>query len=212
MSGQTQLSNRIDACRAADGPSADPRLLSDLGRLYSPEQSRLLLERLQRQVDWQYDYHAFGRRFDVPRLQAWYADPGAHYRYANNLLRHQDWIALLLGIRQDVERRTGQSFNAVLVTYYRDGRDHVTWHADDEPELGDEPLIASLSLGATRHLQYRPKVGGATEELALHDGELLLMQPDFQRDWLHCVPLEAEVNMPRINLTFRQVQMTRDHN
>jgi alkylated DNA repair dioxygenase AlkB len=179
------------------------------GKLYPPARCSTLLDTLISDIRWQYDYLAFGRRFDVPRVQAWYADPGVHYRYSNNLLNHQAWIEPLQRIRQDVEQASGHSFNSVLVTYYRDGRDHVTLHADDEPELGEAPVIASLSLGARRRFEYRPKSGGEPQGMSLHDGDLLIMQPAFQRDWLHCVPAEPTVTGPRINLTFRRVYMRR---
>ena len=132
-------------------------LLHSLGRVYSPQASQALLERLINEVDWQYEYVAFGRRFDVPRLQAWYADPGVYYRYSDNLLESHAWIPLLTSLQQTVEQLSGHQFNSVLATYYRDGNDHVTWHADDEPELGDKPVIASLSFGAARQFQYRQK-------------------------------------------------------
>jgi len=94
-----------------------------------------------------------------------------------------------------------------LLTYYRDGQDHVNWHADDEPELGDAPVIASLSLGAAREFQYRHKQGEARGSLQLQDGELLVMQPQFQQQWEHRVPTQPHISEPRINLTFRQVVM-----
>lgn len=182
-------------------------LLMPLGRLMDTDQRKAVLQGLIDTVDWQREYVAFGRHFDVPRLQAWYADEGVHYRHADNLLPSHAWLPGLLDLKHLVEVRTGQSFNAVLVTYYRDGYDHLTWHADDEAELGDAPVIASLSLGATRQFQYRPKQGGEDRSLPLHDGELMLMRPEFQWHWQHAVPVEPEVLAPRINLTFRQVVM-----
>ncbi len=185
-------------------------LLLKLPDPYQVDRCRQLLQHLIQVIDWQHDYLAFGRRFAVPRVQAWYADTGVHYRYSNNMLRHRSWIPGLLSIKADVERLAGQRFNSVLVTHYRDGRDHVTWHADDEPELGDAPVIASLSLGASRIFQYRPKHGNdENQSMPLHDGQLLLMKPDFQRNWLHAVPAQPEVKTPRLNLTFRQVHQTR---
>lgn len=186
-----------------------PSSLQRLGCLFDPAYRQDLLDRLIVAIDWQRDYLAFGRRFDVPRLQAWYADEGVHYRHADNLLPSHLWIPALSEIRHEVEARTRERFNSVLVTYYRDGHDHLTWHADDEPELGDAPVIASLSLGATRQFQYRTKPGGEARALLLHDGDLLLMRPGFQRYWQHAVPMEPEILAPRINLTFRRVVMRR---
>ena len=177
------------------------------GQIYPTQQSHALLNRLIRQVPWQGDFIAFGRRFFVPRLQAWYADAGVHYRYSDNKLESHVWAEPLISIKQDVERHAGHEFNSVLLTYYRHGDDHVNWHADDEPELGDEPIIASLSLGASREFHYRHKQRQESGYLQLHDGELLVMQPLFQQHWEHRVPLQPEISEPRINLTFRRVVM-----
>jgi len=184
-----------------------PQLLKLHGQLYQPAQAQALLQALIHEVEWQQDFVAFGRRFDVPRLQAWYADAGVHYRYSDNKLESHVWTALLLSIKEDVENQAGHGFNSVLLTYYRDGQDHVNWHADDEPELGDAPVIASLSLGATREFQYRHKQGEERGSLQLQDGELLVMQPQFQQQWEHRVPTQPQISEPRINLTFRQVVM-----
>jgi alkylated DNA repair dioxygenase AlkB len=113
-------------------------------------------------------------------------------------------------VRSIGNESSGHNFNSVLVTYYRDGYDHVTWHADDEPELGPLPVIASLSLGASREFQYRRKSNGETDSLELHDGELLIMQPEFQQEWEHAIVSQPEIVEPRVNLTFRQVMMRRD--
>lgn len=185
--------------------TGDSGLLGLLGLLYPSDQCQALLDTLLREIDWQHEYMAFGRRFEVPRVQAWYADSNIHYRYSNNFLKHRDWIDPLASIKRDIEQATGHAFNSVLVTYYRNGKDHVTWHADDDAELGEAPVIASLSLGATREFHYRHKQTQEIRRLPLHDGELLIMQPAFQRDWDHCVPVEPQVTMPRINLTFRRI-------
>jgi alkylated DNA repair dioxygenase AlkB len=183
------------------------QLLHLHGKLYSPARAAVLLQELIRDIEWQQDFIAFGRRFDVPRMQAWYADTGVHYRYSDNKLQSHAWTQRLLAIKQDVETQSGHGFNSVLLTYYRDGQDHVNWHADDEPELGDAPVIASLSLGACREFQYRHKQGEEHGSLQLRDGDLLVMQPQFQQQWEHRVPRQLDVSQPRINLTFRQVVM-----
>jgi alkylated DNA repair dioxygenase AlkB len=182
-----------------------PHLFDLPGKIYSPRQCQALLDGLMREVEWQREYFSFGRRFEVPRLQAWYADEGVHYRYSDNMLQSRVWIPSLLPIKQTVENQSGHLFNSVLVTYYRDGHDHLTWHADDEPELGDAPVIASLSFGVAREFCYRHKRGEEDGSRVLHDGELLIMRPEFQQDWEHCVPPQPEAAGPRINLTFRKV-------
>jgi alkylated DNA repair dioxygenase AlkB len=187
-----------------------PDLFDSLGIIYTPQQCQDLLDSLISEVDWQHEYFSYGRRFDVPRLQAWYADAGVHYRYADNMLQSHPWIPLLLSIKQTVEQQAGHEFNSALVTYYRDGHDHVTWHADDEPELGEAPVIASLSLGASRELHYRHKINKEIGCLQLDNGELLIMRPKFQHQWEHAVPQQPEVVSPRINITFRKVILLRD--
>ncbi len=170
------------------------------------EHADSLLQWLIHEVDWHKDYYeAYGRRFSIPRLQAWFAEPGIQYSYSNNLLPVQPWSEPLSLLKQQVEESVKHHFNSVLVTYYRDGDDHVTWHADDEEELGSEPVIASVSLGADRRFCFRHRQSGEERELVLHSGDLLLMQPAFQHHWLHCVPKEEALTGPRINLTFRQV-------
>lgn len=184
-----------------------PQLLQRHGRLYPLAKTQALLQELIRTIEWQQDFEAFGRRFDVPRLQAWYADKGVHYRYSDNKLESHDWTPLLRFIKKDVEKRSGYGFNSVLLTFYRDGDDHVNWHADDEPELGVEPVIASLSLGACREFQFRHTQRDDCGSLQLQDGELLVMLPGFQQNWQHRIPPQPGISDPRINLTFRQVVM-----
>lgn len=175
-------------------------------RVYPAQQCAAYLSSLMHGIRWHEDHFVVsGRRFEIPRLQAWYADEGIEYNYSNNLLKNQPWVEPLLEIKRHVEARVDHAFNSVLLTCYRDGHDHVTWHADDERELGERPVIASLSLGATRQFQYRRKSDGTVGKLFLEDGDLLLMRPGFQFHWEHCVPREAAIAAPRINLTFRRV-------
>ena len=152
-------------------------------------------------------YLAGGRRFQLPRLQTWFSDPGVAYRYADNLLNSHPWTPTLLALKSRVEALCDTTFNAVLVNLYRNGQDAVGWHADDEPDLGPAPIIASLSLGAVRRFALRPKNGPSAAPLLLPlpASTLLLMSPPLQRDWEHAVLADADVTEPRINLTFRRV-------
>lgn len=189
-------------------------LLTSYGELYSSQQSISLLNTLFEKINWQQEFVAFGRCFSVPRLQAWYADEGVHYRYSDNKLNSNVWIEPLLSVKQDIETSTGYRFNSVLLTYYRNGDDHVNWHADDEPELGESPVIASLSLGGSRKFNYREKQLKSTSpvelefgSMDLHNGELLVMQSEFQQYWEHRIPQQPDIVKPRLNLTFRKVIM-----
>lgn len=150
-------------------------------------------------------YTVYGRRFELPRLQTWHADPGIVYSFSNNLLATHSWTPLLTALRQQIEDFLQQPFNAVLVNYYRNGNDYVGWHSDDEAELGAEPQIASLSLGAARLFSYRRLDGSDTASVLARHGSLLVMGPGFQQQWQHAVLPEPELQRGRINLTFRQV-------
>lgn len=183
--------------------------LVSMATLMSSEAAHLLFVALLRCVPWNDgSYLAGGRRFQLPRLQAWFSDEGIEYRYADNLLNSHPWTPLLKGVRQQVEAITGHRFNAVLINQYRDGHDCVGWHADDEPDLGPAPTIASLSLGATRTFCLRPKGSSNPADvlsISLPSGTLLLMQAPLQQRWEHAVPPSPQVLSPRVNLTFRLV-------
>lgn len=180
--------------------------LSLIAGFYPAAQCRQIYQRLVTEQNWPDNHYLVaGRQFTLPRLQTWHADPGIVYSYSNNLLETRPWSPLLTELRQQLEGYLQAGFNAVLVNYYRDGDDYVGWHADDEPELGPQPLIASLSFGASRQFAYRQKKSARHGSLLLSDGSLLVMQPEFQHHWLHSVPGSAEPVGGRINLTFRKV-------
>ena len=163
-------------------------------------------ERLHREVPWRSErYRIYGREVEAPRRVAWHGDAQAVYVYSGVVHRPLAWTPALLKLRDAVAAFTGQPFNSVLCNLYRDGRDSVGWHADKEPELGDEPFIASLSFGAERVFKLRHNKQREVHDLVLEDGSLLVMGGPFQRCWRHCLPKSRRVHSPRINLTFRYV-------
>lgn len=166
-----------------------------------------LLAGLRQGIDWQpEEIVIFGARRPVPRLVAWHGDPSAHYTYSGTAHVPRPWTPELQRVRERVQGLTGARFNAVLLNLYRDGRDGMGWHADDEPELGAEPMIASVSLGATRRfcLRHRGRKDQKLD-LSLEHGCLLLMAGSTQRHWVHAVPKTTRPVGERINLTFRLV-------
>lgn len=180
--------------------------IEQIAGFYQPAESDQILRYFQQEHDWPENrYRYSGRQFVLPRLQTWHADANIRYNYSNNLLETRAWTPLLLAIRTKVELFLANSFNAVLVNYYRGGEDHVGWHADDEPELGKQPLIVSLSFGAERRFEFKHKLSSKTGSVVLSQGSLLIMQPSFQHLWLHRVPKTHDVCAGGINLTFRQV-------
>jgi alkylated DNA repair dioxygenase AlkB len=146
----------------------------------------------------------FGRRHAVPRLIAWHGDDGAAYTYSGTLHVPRPWTAELLAIRARVVALTRHEFNSVLLNRYRNGRDGMGWHADDEPELGRNPVVASVSLGAVRRFKLRHRSHKqAVFTLEPGHGSLLLMAGPTQHEYLHAVPKTAREVGERINLTFR---------
>lgn len=177
--------------------------------LFDPTESAQLFDALYKAVDWrQEEILLFGKRVAQPRLTAWHGDSDAHYRYSGLPLRPVPWTEILLQIRQRVEEATQTRYNSVLLNLYRDGKDSMGWHSDDEPELGTEPTIASLSFGATRVFQLKPKkrAGAKIMSLELNPGSLLVMRGATQSHFVHAVPKDRHIGTPRINLTFRMIK------
>jgi alkylated DNA repair dioxygenase AlkB len=152
----------------------------------------------------------FGRWVDSPRLSCWIGDPQARYRYSGADFMPRPWLPVLLEMRERLQEELGVPFNSVLANRYRDGRDAMGWHSDDEPELGPEPVIASVSLGAARRFVLRRRDGHAVkQEFLLESGSLLVMRGSSQREWQHALPRTARPVGERINLTFRNIVATR---
>ena len=164
---------------------------------------------LLQELDWRQDtIMMYGRPVPIPRLNAWYGDATAEYGYSGLRLNPLPWTETLQSIRQRIQDFTGDRFNSVLANFYRDGNDGVSWHSDDERELGENPVIASLSLGATRtfSLRHRFDRGLKNRHLPLLSGSLLIMRGTTQHYWQHQVPKQKKVKGGRINLTFRQIR------
>jgi len=149
----------------------------------------------------------WGRTYAQPRLIAWFGDEGKNYTYSGLTLVPLPWTPLLAQIKECVERLTAVQFNSVLLNYYRDGNDGMGMHSDDEPELGPNPIIASLSLGAERTfiLKHRMQREAKPLHLQLSSGSLLLMQGETQKHWKHGIAKEKRACGPRVNLNFRRI-------
>jgi alkylated DNA repair dioxygenase AlkB len=167
-----------------------------------------ILQRLIANTEWRQDtVVVWGKTYQQPRLVAWYGDSGSEYTYSGITLSPMPWTELLLDIKKRVERVTQESFNSVLLNYYRDNRDSMGFHSDDEPELGEKPVIASVSLGEERTLVLKHKMDKLAKpvRLRLASGSLLLMKGDTQRCWKHGIAKQARQCGARVNLTFRHI-------
>ena len=193
----------------ADGPEHLPIEGGDLKIFYQVDLCAPyaeLLTHLVQHTKWrQEQITVYGKAYLQPRLSAWYGDKS--YRYSGIHLAPMPWTAQLLEIKSRVENLSGHDFNSVLLNYYRDHNDSMGMHSDDEPELGAQPVIASLTLGETRDFLLRHKTdkGLKTIKLPLPAGSLLLMCGDTQCNWRHGIGRQKLICGPRINLTFRNV-------
>lgn len=175
---------------------------------YTQDEARLYFQALLEESAWRHEMlRLWGKEIAQPRLTAWYGDAGKEYRFSGLSLQPNPWTPLLLKMKQDILAATGDDFNSVLLNLYRNEQDSVAWHSDDESELGKQPVIVSLSLGATRTFKFRHKTKGHKVSVDLPAGSLLRMAGGTQRYWAHAVLKEKVPMEARINLTFRQIQL-----
>src|SRR5712691_2061959 len=149
---------------------------------FGPAESESLYEKLSSEIHWKQEEARFpGGRVPLPRLTAWYGDPGKSYSYSGITVAPEPWTPLLLGIKERVEAAADYKFNTVLLNFYRNERDSVAWHSDDERELGANPVIASVSFGVTRSFQFKHKTNPDFRlAVQLTPGSLLLMRGTTQ--------------------------------
>lgn len=173
---------------------------------YSHEQASNLYQRLTEELDWSQDkIFVYGKWHLIPRLQAWYGDSDTAYQYSGKRFLPKDWTQTLTQLRTQLGV-LGIQPNSVLANWYRNGHDKMGWHSDNEKELGDQPVIASVSLGATRSFHLKHRYTGQRLDLELSSGSLLIMAGTLQKYWQHALPARKRITQGRINLTFRTVQ------
>lgn len=164
-----------------------------------------LLEQSLTNILWKQDQiQLFGKLVIVPRLSAWFSSVQATYKYSGLVHRPKRMPHFVIALLQDVVSRTGIEFNSILANLYLDGSHSMGWHADDEPELGPEVTIASLTVGSARVVRFRHRHKSDRRiDLSAAHGSLLLMYPPLQKYWLHAVPKRKNVITPRVNFSFR---------
>src|SRR3978361_291891 len=176
--------------------------------VYKPEffnvhESNELMQILLEKTPWkQESQQMYGRIVKTPRLTAWYGDENSYYKFSGSKFTPFPWTEELLLIKSRIEPATGVKFNSVLLNYYRDGNDSVAWHSDDEPELGINPVIASVSFGQVRRFDIRHKQDHNRKyAVYLENGSLLLMKGNLQHDWEHRIAKSTKPMKERVNLT-----------
>ena len=173
---------------------------------FSSSKADMYLQEL-RKIRWkQKKIVVFGEKHLEPRETAWYGDDDISYTYSGVTQTAKPWIPILVEMLEDLSEAVHTSFNSVLLNRYRNGQDGVAWHADDELELGKQPIIGSVSLGQTRCFQIRHKqTPREVISLNLHHGDLVVMSGKTQKFWEHQVPKTKQKVSERINLTFRKI-------
>jgi alkylated DNA repair dioxygenase AlkB len=170
--------------------------------------TEVTLQRLITEIPWRSESVVlWGKKYQQPRLIAWYGDVGTNYTYSGITLSPLPWTQNLRDIKRSVEELAGATFNSVLANYYRNNRDSMGFHSDDEPELGHSPTIASVSFGETRTFVMRHKFRRdvSAVKLKLGSGGVLLMKGATQTCWEHGIPKQTRPCGPRVNLTFRRI-------
>jgi alkylated DNA repair dioxygenase AlkB len=177
-------------------------------QLFVKEQADTIYYELLKEIAWQQDnITGYGKTHPQPRLTALYGNDGKPYSYSNITMQPKPWNSLLQKIKYYIEASTECQFTTVLLNQYRDGKDSNGWHADNEKELGTNPIIASLSLGAERVFQLKHNtISEAKKNIILEHGSLLLMKGSTQHFWKHQIPKTTKPIGNRINLTFRSIK------
>jgi alkylated DNA repair dioxygenase AlkB len=171
----------------------------------TPKEADSYFNKLLNSTPWQSgEIQLFGKRYTKPRLESFHSIDSSTYTYSGKKLVTEPFNPLLLEIKNKIESYSQHSFNSVLLNLYRDGQDSNGWHADNETELGKDPFIASLSLGAERSFKLKSNEGKSLT-IQLPHGSLLLMGGAIQHYWKHCLPKSTKIFTPRINLTFRSI-------
>lgn len=186
-------------------PDADVSILHEVEMHQSYEG---ILTTLIRNIKWrQESVRVYGKQYQQPRLIAWYGDPGRRYDYSGISLTPLPWTDILREIKRRIEDCTDATFNSVFLNLYRDHNDSMGFHSDDERELGPEPVIASVTFGATRVfvMKHKKKSDVPTVKVPLESGSVLLMKGKTQKFWKHGILKQREPCGPRVNLTFRTI-------
>ena len=174
---------------------------------FTKRESDILFQSLREKILWrQESMSIYGKKVAFPRLTAWYGNDDKPYSFSGITLNPIPWIKEIIEIKNRIEPKANVLFNSALLNLYRDGKDSISWHTDAEPELGINPVIASVNFGATRKFQLRHLKTKEKLEIELTHGSLLIMQGELQHYWQHQVPKTNKAIGERINLTFRFIR------
>lgn len=180
------------------------------GVIMNQKKATYYFDKLLNTIQWKHDeLIIFGKHIITKRKVAWYGNKGLEYTYSNSTKKAITWTDELLELKHSIENISDTSFNSCLLNLYHDGEEGTSWHSDNEKELGEDPIIASLSLGTGRKFVFKHKITKQKVSVFLEIGSLLVMKGKTQEHWLHTIPKTKKVHSPRINLTFRKIIITK---
>ncbi len=178
------------------------------GKLWSNEEADYYLNSLIDTINWKNDQVIiFGKKIITKRKVAWYGDKNFEYTYSNVTKQSLKWTTQLQDLKLVVEEKTKLNFNSCLLNLYHNGNEGMSWHSDAEKELKKNGAICSLSFGAERKFAFKHKKTKEVVSLILENGSLLVMKDSTQTNWLHSLPPTKLIDKPRINLTFRTINL-----
>jgi len=178
------------------------------GKIMPLSEADVYFHHLFQDIQWKNDEAViFGKHIITGRKVAWYGDEAFDYTYSNTTKRALPWTSDLLSLKQLAEQLTGATYNSCLLNLYHHGEEGMAWHSDDEKTLGKDTSIASFSFGAERKFAFKHKESKELVSIFLEHGSLLLMKGSTQTNWWHRLPKTTKVKTPRINLTFRTMQI-----
>jgi alkylated DNA repair dioxygenase AlkB len=174
---------------------------------FNSQKSNEIFQILLGEINWRQDkMKLYGKEINLPRKTAWYGDRDKSYTFSGIHLEPEPWTPTLLYVKKRIEEVAEVQFNSVLLNLYRHGNDGISWHTDAEPELGENPVIGSVSFGGTRRFMFRHRQDQELKaEIELIHGSFLLMAGETQHFWQHQIPKTSRKVEPRINLTFRVI-------
>ena len=178
------------------------------GKLLPHQEANKYLETLLQSIEWRNDEAViFGKKIITKRKVAWYGEKPFAYTYSNSTKHALPWTKELLELKTIIEKETGETFNSCLLNLYHNGEEGMAWHSDGERDLKQDGAIGSLSFGAERKFAFKHKQTKEKVELVLEHGSLLVMKDTTQTHWIHRLPPSKKITIPRVNLTFRTIDV-----
>lgn len=183
-------------------------IVNYFGKIYPDHKAEHYYNKLMNEIEWRHDEaYIMGRHIITKRKVAWYGDQQYSYSYSNATKLALPWTRTLIELKENIESISRSTYNSCLLNLYHDGNEGMAYHSDDEKTLAKNSAIASLTFGAERNFHFKHKVSKERITLCLENGSLLIMKGETQTHWQHRLPPTKKVKRPRVNLTFRTMDV-----